>query len=106
MLVKDNGGSCTVYFEGEINLNSINKFKEDIHTMDVEIEKDIILNFNQVSYINSLGLGAIIDLYKKSKVKKRGLTIVCNSPMVREVFEVVKFNKLIPIFNTDEEALG
>lgn len=106
MLVKDMGEYSIVYFEGQINLNSIKSFREDIDKVEKKIKKNVILNFNDVTYINSLGLGAIIELYKKSKQKKRGLKIVCSSLVVREVFEVVKFNKLIPMYTSDEEALA
>jgi len=105
MITKENGCNLFAYFEGEININSINEFGKDMDKLESEANMNIVLNLSQVSYINSLGLGTIIDVYKKLKAKGRNLKIVCDSAMVREILGVVKFDKLIPIYYNDEEVI-
>ena len=67
---------------------------------------NLLLNMSNVTYISSSGLGAIVSLFKKV-TRQGGKLKVCGlQQVVREVFEVMHLNKVIPIFDTEEEALA
>lgn len=105
MRIREKGDNCHIYWEGEINASSVEKFQDDIFAAQRETDKNIVLNLNGVGYINSRGLGVVAELYNRLKEEGRTLRIVCNSPFVREVIEVVKFDRVIPVFSSEEEII-
>lgn len=68
-------------------------------------KKKIILNFKNVNYMSSLLFGKLITLNKKL-VSIGGKLVLCDlDPKSREVFEIVKLDKLFVIVEDDQEAL-
>ncbi len=67
---------------------------------------NLLLNMANVTYISSSGLGALISLYKKVAKQTGALKICCPQPDVREVIEVMHLNKIIPVFDSEEEAIA
>lgn len=105
MVIRRKGDNCHIYYEGEINAGSVEEFRDNVFTVERETDRNIVLNLNSVGYINSLGLGVIAELYNRLRENGRTLKIVCNSPFVREIIEVVKFNRVIPVFSSEEEII-
>ena len=66
----------------------------------------LLLNLSGVTYISSSGLGAIVSLMKKIAAKEGGMKICCLRPDVREVFEVMQLDRIIPVVDTEQEALA
>lgn len=65
----------------------------------------LLLNFGNVEYFSSKGLGPMITLYKKVNAAG-GKLILCNiDPQIREVFEITKINKIFTIHKDQQSAL-
>lgn len=64
----------------------------------------VLLNFSEVSYIDSKGLGAIFDLNKQ--VEDLGYHIFfCDlSQQVKEVFELAGLQHILRIYESEEDA--
>ena len=64
----------------------------------------IILNLEQLEYLNSSGLNTLISILTKSRVKG-GETIITNVPeSVNKLFIISKLNTVFEIKNSVEEA--
>jgi len=68
----------------------------------------LAFNFEEVSYISSSGLGAMVALLKRvSGQGHKGEIVLSNvSPWVRELFEVTKLETMFKIYDREEEALS
>ena len=65
--------------------------------------KKFLLNFSNVEYLSSAALGKLIALNKKIK-GIGGKLVLCNiNDGIREVFEITRLDKFIPI-QADEQA--
>ncbi len=64
----------------------------------------IVLNLRLVKFINSTALGAIIKVSKNLASKGGKLTIARPSPFCREILEKVGVDRVVPVFDTDEQA--
>ena len=99
---------ASVLFElsGEINLYNSQVIKENL---EILISKGILyffLNFEQVSYIDSSGLGVCLGIHSRL-VKQQGyIRIVSPSEKVRYVLELTKLKSLLQIFPTLEQAVA
>ena len=90
---------------GEMDLYNSYKLKELLLKMvEKKIEK-FIINMEEVEYIDSSGIGALI--YITSTVKKMDLrlAIVNVQGSVKKVIELTKLTNFFPIFPNLEEAI-
>lgn len=104
---KDIDGIKIVKITGQIRISTQNEFKDIMDRLSIEsLEKKVILSLDGVFYLNSAGLGIIIDTYKKFK-EVQGHIVLCNlMPDITKLFEVTKLNNFIEIFKNEEEAIS
>src|SRR5271167_4976396 len=57
----------------------------------------IVINLEQVNYVDSAGLGALIEMHRKSKAEGVGLKLCHLGPNLRQALEITR---LLPIFET------
>lgn len=68
-------------------------------------KRKLLLNFANVEYLSSAALGKLITLNKKVKTVSGQLRL-CNIKLeIKEVFEITKLNKVLQIFDSEEDAL-
>ena len=65
----------------------------------------VILDMAGVEAIDSSGLGTVLFLAKKCRALGGDLKIVSIRPEVKSVFEIVKFDKILQIFNSLDDAV-
>jgi anti-anti-sigma factor len=57
----------------------------------------IVINLEQVNYMDSAGLGALIETHRKTKAKGGSLKLCHLGPKLRQALEMAR---LLPIFET------
>jgi len=57
----------------------------------------IVINLEQVNYVDSAGLGALIEIHRKVKAKGAGLKLCNLGQNLRQALEIAR---LLPIFET------
>ena len=69
--------------------------------IDNEIErympKEVIFDFNKVSFMDSAGIGMLIGRYKMMKLIGGSLEVVNISKTVKRILEMSGINKIIPM---------
>jgi len=104
--VKPKGDNIAiVVLRGEIGTETVNQFKDRIDQLVAEGQSKIIMDFQEVNYLNSMGLGVVAATLKKVKKSKGDLKLVRLSPAVQELFELTRLTKVFEIFDSEEEAL-
>jgi anti-anti-sigma factor len=68
-------------------------------------EAALIIDMSGVDYISSVGLRALMVAAKQAEAQAGRIAIAALSPMVREVFEISRFDMVFKIHGTLEEAL-
>ncbi|MBU1075958.1 MAG: STAS domain-containing protein [Spirochaetes bacterium] len=74
----------------EIEFNNISELSEVLKNLMEEGEKKILIDFKNVVYIDSAGLGVLLDTMKKLKANETELGILSISKDVLEVFTATK----------------
>jgi len=91
--------------EGEIDVNTAAEIKKVFEGILRNNEKKVLVDFSAISYIDSSGLAAFIEIGRNLK-KTGGVLCFCNMDhKIRHVFEVTKLHKLFAIFESREAAL-
>lgn len=68
-------------------------------------ECNLLIHIENLTYLNSSGLRVFLDVEKKLQAKGGNFAICSPIGMVRRVIELVGFNKLLPIYDSEEEGL-
>ena len=66
--IEQTGSTITVKAEGRLDLDSSNKY--GLKVMKALCEKDVkevVLDFSKISFVSSVGLRAILAIYKKTQ---------------------------------------
>ena len=103
--IRKNQEVYIVDITGEMDLYNSYKLKELIAKMLERQIKCIVLNLEEVEYIDSSGIGALI--YISSTVKKQNVRLFITNihGSVKKVIELTKLMGFFPITNSLEEAL-
>jgi anti-anti-sigma factor len=65
----------------------------------------LALDFSQVNFISSAGLRILLMMAKKTKLMKGSLALFALPPVVKEVFDISGFSKILTIKENQTEAL-
>ena len=84
-----------VDLQGDLDINSNKELKEKVNS--VEGVKKIIVNCENLSYVDSTGLGAFISIYKHIKEKGEGLVIRGLKPHIKKFFLITDLDKVFEI---------
>ncbi len=85
----------TLEVQGEIDVFTAKNLREEMIRIFSEKQKDIILDFNKLSYIDSTGLGVIIGAYGRMKEKGNHLIIVNAKQNVLKLLTITGLDKIL-----------
>jgi len=68
--------------------------------------KKFIVDMKNLEYIDSSGIGVIINTAKLIRPKKGDVAIINVSQSIRDIFKVINLQEFIKVFNLEAEALN
>jgi anti-sigma B factor antagonist len=98
-------GAFLIGLEGQLNVITVSDLKDILRELGSEENEHVILDLENLSFIDSSGLSALISALKNSREKKGFLKIVGLQPAVRKVFELTMLDRVFDIRNSLEDAL-
>jgi anti-sigma B factor antagonist len=78
--------------------------KEELRTL-VGKARSVILDFSGVSFMDSPGLGAVLACVRMTHDNGGVLSVCCVSRTVKTLFELVRLDRLVKIYETETAAL-
>ena len=104
--VRREPGGAVLDLRGEINGFA----EEALDTAYAEAERDnpetILLNFEEVDYINSTGIALIVGLLARARATKRRLVAYGLSDHYRQIFELTRLDEAVAIHAGESDALA
>ncbi|MBF0278019.1 MAG: STAS domain-containing protein [SAR324 cluster bacterium] len=98
---------CLINLEGEVNQKSIEQIIAIADEMRKEIElRGVIINFKEMNYIDSIGIGMLMQLFKDFQSWQVKLAFCHLSDSLCEYFSMSFIDTVISIHSTEEEALA
>lgn len=86
---------------GEIDIYTSPEFKNKIMDLIETKSANITIDGEELEYIDSTGLGVLMNLYKKSQEKKLYIKIINLKPNIYKLFDITGLNKVFDIENGD-----
>ena len=103
--IRKNGDIYIIDVNGEMDLYNSYKLKELVMKMLEKNVRNFIINMEQVDYIDSSGIGALIFICSTIKKMSFKLAISNIHGSVKKVIELTKLMGYFPISNSVEEAI-
>jgi anti-sigma B factor antagonist len=91
---------------GEINGFSQEVLDTAYQEAEATNPEAIILNFEDVDYINSTGIALIVSLLRKARASKRHFLAYGLSDHYVEIFEITRLSDFMGIYPDEESALS
>ena len=105
MIIKERNmnGLPVVSLSGKLDIFSKNAFKETAEKYTDANSKGLILDFQGVTFLDSVGLGALVVL-AKTFLKLKGRMIIVNpQDQVKTLLSEMHMEKIIPMYATDSQ---
>jgi len=80
-------------------------FRKSIGICIDEGPKNIILDLSKIEFVDSSGLGALVQLVKKAQTEGGTLQVVSN-PRVTQTVKLVRLEKFLSLQNSLSEAIA
>jgi len=90
----------------ELDIENQVQFIEQINLILDEGESLIILSLSEINYIDSSGLWAIFESFKKAEQRSGKIVLLNPRKDVRRVLDITKISSKIKIFEEDESAIN
>lgn len=88
-----------------VDVNNAADLKAELANLTAERRK-VLLDLNRVTFIDSSGCGSIIAALPKARAAGTDLKICCLTPQVRTLFELVRMQRIVDLFDTRPAALA
>ncbi len=99
-------GVHVVQLEGQVRISTQNEFKDHLDRISAEYGgKTVLLDMAGITYMNSAGIGIIVDSFKKFREQGGHLALCSLSADIFRLFEVTKLNRFIDIFEDEAAAM-
>ena len=89
--------------KGKLSIESVHGF---IQTMKAGAPAHLILDMSEVSFLDSAGVGALVQVFVHRRNKGQGFALTGLSKQSNAVMQVAGLTKLLPIHASVEEALA
>lgn len=92
--------------QGEVTAFAENAFMDAYTQASTGGTRAIILNFIDLEYMNSSGIGLLVTLLIRVKRQGQRLLAFGLNEHYQQIFELTRLNEAIGIYNTEAEALA
>lgn len=102
------GNVALVKVAGDITLNKGGDIllKDKVHSLIQQGHKDIVIDLSGVSYIDSAGLGELVQAYATTRNRGGALRLLNLTKRVRDLLVVTKLLTVFDTFENEADALA
>lgn len=99
------GNAHVISLAGEIDVFTAPKVNAAILAVVEKAHYRMVIDLEDVQYIDSTGLGVLIGNLKRVRDHGGALLLVCTSPAITKLFEITGLSKVFAMFRDEQSAL-
>lgn len=103
--VEEKEGYNIVTPVGELDVYTVPLFRKVVLKLEGDRHHDLILDLTRLTFIDSSGIGSLIEIYQKVKTVEGELAFVIDNPRILKVLRLVELNKVFRVFPNLGRAL-
>ena len=102
---KEDDNIIILYIKGYLDAHTAPKLEQEFQNLINEQKFKIIVNFKELSYISSAGLGVFMGFIETIRENKGDIKLSNMSPKIFRVFDLLGFPTLYDIVENEDEAI-
>jgi anti-sigma B factor antagonist len=107
MTNREVNGTSVLALDGRIVLGAEgDALREELQTLVHDGKKKIVLNMNNIEYIDSAGLGTLIAAHLNAKSQGASLKLCHLGSKLQEVLQITRLSTVFCVCNTEAVAVG
>ncbi|MCE9581236.1 MAG: STAS domain-containing protein [Planctomycetes bacterium] len=103
---KSNAQTAVVVLAGSIDAKTVPSFQEQMNKIKDDGVTKFILDMEAIKYVNSTGLGFLVNLADSLDPRGGGIALVKLHPKVKVVFDMLGLNAFFKIFGNRNDAVS
>jgi len=103
--VRRERGFVVVAVTGEIDISTVSQLRESLFEQ-ADNGSDVIVDLDQISFIDSAGLGALVGASRRAEASGGSLHAVCGQPHTKKLLWLTGVDRRIPLEESLEQALS
>ncbi|MCD6309758.1 MAG: STAS domain-containing protein [Candidatus Eremiobacteraeota bacterium] len=92
-----------IKLDGDVDLYTVSLLKETVQNLMDKGHSDIVIDLENVIYMDSTGLGAIVGIYRRMKEKKGKIYLICPNPQVGRVFHSTGLSQIFFFYENEAD---
>ncbi|MBZ4683191.1 MAG: anti-sigma factor antagonist [Fusobacteriaceae bacterium] len=92
--------------QGEIDVYTSIDLKLELNNLVDNGSRNIMIDLENVTYMDSSGLGVLVALLKRIKTEEGQLKLLNLPPSVAKIFELTRLTKFFEIYNDLDKAIN
>ena len=104
--LEESNGIAVCAIEGDINSSTSPELRKHFDEVIGKKISNIVIDMNQVGYIDSSGIATFVEGLKKFKASGGKFKLLSLQEKVKSVFEITKLDKLFEIYSDKESAIS
>ena len=105
MQLEDRDGWAVARASGDLDLTTAIRLREQVVQVITGGQPRVILDLQEVDFVDSTGLGVIVGLLKRARGQGGDLRLVSTRTSLRKVLELTDLDRALPLAGTVDEAL-
>jgi anti-sigma B factor antagonist len=107
MTTREVDGVTVVALDGRIVLGEeSNALREKVKSLMAEGKKKIVLNMDNITFIDSAGLGTLVAAHHSAKSQGASLRLCHLGSKFQEVLQITKLLTVFEVYNTEADAVA
>jgi anti-sigma B factor antagonist len=102
--VRREQGYAVVAVAGEVDIATVTRLRERLFELAAS-GRTLVVDLDQVSFIDSSGLAALVGAARRAAAHGASLQVVCARPQTRQLFRLTGLDSQIPLARTLDRAL-
>ena len=102
--VQERDGCAVLSGAGEADLATAPQLRERLVGLVADGHRRIVVDMSATEFLDSTGLGALVAGLKRLRAHDGDMRIVCTTPRVRKVFEITHVDRVLPLFESVDDA--
>lgn len=99
-------GLVHLVLRGELDLSTVGKVEEALHTAQASEESLIVLDLSGLTFMDSTGLRLMVTADQRARKAGRRLVIVKGPETVQRVFSITKLDETLEMVDDLSQAAG
>ncbi len=103
--ISDKGEVSIIYLKGYLDAHTAPQLENEFSTLIDKGRNMIVVNFNDLIYISSAGLGVFMAFIENIRDNKGDIKLTNMTEKVFNIFDLLGFPLLYEIFKNEDEAI-